>query len=255
MMIAHNPTVHRIADDLRKLGVVPGSSLLVHSSLSALGHVEGGPETVIQGLLKALGAEGTLLIPALSYEFVTRRNPHFDIRKTPSNIGLIPEYFRKRYGTNRSMHPMHSVCAVGPKTDMFLNDHYKDTTPCGEQSPFHKLPEIGGYILMLGCGLKPNTSMHAIEECIEPRYLFGAPFVYELTDEQGVSTTKLYTPHNFNNWEQRYDRVAAYMKAPGLRQGTVLNAHCYLVNAQALWAAVLKEMRKNPLAFVARLDE
>lgn len=253
--MTQNTTARHIAEDLLKLGVIPGSSLLVHSSLSALGYVEGGAETVILGLLEALGAEGTLLIPALSYEFVTRRNPHFDIRKTPSNIGVIPEYFRKRYGTTRSMHPTHSVCAVGPKTALFLDDHHKDTTPCGQYSPFHKLPEFGGTILMLGCGLKPNTSMHAIEETLAPPYLFGQPIVYELTDAHGISTTKMYTPHNFYIWEQRYDRVGSYLKTPGLRQGTVLKAHCHLLDARHFWETVLKVMRKNPLAFVTRVDD
>ena len=51
--------IQSIAEDLTALGVTQDSSLLVHSSLSAMGNIEGGPETVIKGLLKALGPKGT----------------------------------------------------------------------------------------------------------------------------------------------------------------------------------------------------
>ena len=103
-----------IAAALRSLGVRRGGSLLVHSSLRSLGRVPGGAETVVRGLLAALGEDGTLLMPALTYEFVRSHNPVFDVRGTPSNVGLIPEDFRLRPGTQRSIHPTHSVCAVGP---------------------------------------------------------------------------------------------------------------------------------------------
>jgi aminoglycoside 3-N-acetyltransferase len=246
-------TIQRIADDMLALGVPAGCSLLVHSSLSALGYVEGGPETVIQGILKALGPEGTLLIPALSYEIVTRKNPVFDIRKTPSNIGRIPEYFRKREGTRRSLHPTHSVCAVGPQTSAFLDKHGKDSTPCGAHSPFRALRDLGGYILMLGCGLKPNTSMHGIEELTEPPYLFAEPIIYLLTLADGKRVSKMYTPHSFRGWEQRYDRVGRYLSPPGLRQGKVLDAHSHLIDAAKLWDAVYDVMQRDPLAFVAQV--
>ena len=86
----------RIAAGLREAGVEPGGVALVHSSLSSLGHVPDGAETVVGGLLEALGAEGTLLMPALSYEHVHAGQSRFDVRRTPANIGAIPEYFRTR---------------------------------------------------------------------------------------------------------------------------------------------------------------
>ncbi len=49
--------------ELTALGVRPGSVLLVHSSVSALGWVAGGPVAVVQALLDALGPDGTLVVP------------------------------------------------------------------------------------------------------------------------------------------------------------------------------------------------
>ena len=241
---------NRIAADARQVGVVEGGVLLVHSSLSAMGHVPGGPEIVIRGLLKALGPEGTLLMPALSYERVTEKNTHFDVLRTPSNVGAIPEAFRTRPGTRRSMHPTHSVCAVGPRTAELLDDHDKDTTPCGEASPFRKLRTVDGQILMLGCGLRPNTSMHAIEELVVPPYLFGLPLTYTLVYADRTSVEKIYTTHGFDGWAQRYDRVAEVLGIPGLRLGTILEAQVHLIQARALWDAVYAAMVRDPLRFV-----
>jgi len=153
------------------LGVWPGGVLLVHASLRSLGPLYGGAETVVLSLLEALGLQGTLLMPALSYATVGPRSPIFNIAATPSCVGALPEYFRRRPGTIRSVHSTHSVSGAGPLTEDLLGEHIRSTTPCGPYSPFASLPEVGGQILFIGCGLRPNTSMHAMEERVEPVYL------------------------------------------------------------------------------------
>jgi len=238
--------------DLFLLGVRRGGVLMVHSSLRSLGVVPGGAETVIAGLLDILGVDGTLLMPALSYESVTPENPNFDVNKTLSNVGKLAEVFRLRSGTLRSVHPTHSVCAAGALASQLLEHHIEDTTPCGPNSSFHLLPEYDGQILMLGCSLKPNTSMHAIEELVEPSYLFDPPMDYHLTLTDGTSIAKIYKPHNFRGWEQRYERVGQVMEKAGLRHGHVLDAECYLIEARSLWDSVLNVMRRDPLYFVSK---
>lgn len=243
-------TIEKLRDDLLALGVRPDGVLMVHSSLRALGNISGGPETVIQGLLAALSDGGTLLMPALTYESVTPNAPFFDVLGTPSNVGIIPETFRKREGTLRSVHPTHSACGFGPLASQLLEPHIIDSTPCGPNSPFHKLPHYNGQILMLGCGLEPNTSMHAIEELVVPPYLFDPPIVYSLTLHDGTKITKTYTPHNFRGWQQRYERIEPLLREPALLCGSVLSARAYLVEASALWDAALSALRLNPLHFV-----
>jgi len=66
-MLNEEKTRIQIANDLKALGLREGGVLLVHASLRSLGKVPGGAETVVRGLLHALGEKGTLLMPALSY--------------------------------------------------------------------------------------------------------------------------------------------------------------------------------------------
>ncbi len=64
----------------------------------------------------------------LSYGSVTRTSPIFDHEKMPSNVGAISEAFRRSHGVVRSVHPPHSVCAMGPLAAELTADHPMDRT-------------------------------------------------------------------------------------------------------------------------------
>ena len=72
-----------IIEDLKNLGIKKGDIVLMHSSYKSLGVIEGGAKTFFEAFLDVIGEEGTLILPALSYETVTRENPCFDKEKTP----------------------------------------------------------------------------------------------------------------------------------------------------------------------------
>jgi aminoglycoside 3-N-acetyltransferase len=237
-----------LANDLRAIGLRRGDVVVVHASYRSLGIEH--PETIIHALIHAIGDSGTLLFPALSY-LQTPPTVH-DTRTTPSCVGFLSEYFRTRPGTRRSLHPTHSVCGIGADLEDLLDDHVEDSTPCGPRSPFHKLLHCGGKILMLGCELRPNTTMHAIEEYAVPPYLFGAPLTYTITDAKGTTFDKTYTPHDFRGFVQRYDRVEALLDRPQLMQGFVGKAAAYLIDAGALYRQALAQLSHDPFFFVDR---
>lgn len=243
-----------LMDDIRHLGIGAGDTLLIHSSLRALGQLENGARSVIEAFLEVLGGQGTLLMPALTYEHVTAENPVFSSCYTKTCVGALPEAFRAYPGTLRSLHPTHSVCANGKNAKPLTEAHIKDTTPVGPHSPFQLLREVGGKILMLGCGLRPNTSMHGVEELVVPAYLFlENQTEYILVDEQNQVLRKPYTRHNFKGVQQRYDRIQPLLSPDALKNGTILNAECFLLDARALWLKGEQQLRKDPLFFVDRI--
>lgn len=238
--------IHSLHSQLQALGLQEGDIVLVHSSFKSLGISD--PEEIIGALLDTLGPQGTLLMPALTYN-QEPRHIH-DTRNTPTCVGFLTEYFRKRPGVQRSLHPTHSVCAIGAQMEAMLQDHPKDTTPCGSHSPFNRLIEKRGKILMIGCGLRPNTTMHAIEEYVRPPYLFGPEREYHLTDRDGSVFRKTYTRHGFAGYQQRYDRVEGLLTDSELRRGEVGKAFCYLIEAQALHRCGVQQMQQAPFYFV-----
>ena len=241
----------RIAADLRALGVHAGDVVLVHASFKSLGPVAGGLETVFCGLAESVGSEGTLLLPALSY----MQEPHHihDARSTPCCVGALPEYVRLRQGTLRSLHPTHSLCGIGRHAEALFAEHHRDRTPCGPHSPFRKMIDLGAKIVMLGCGLRPNTTMHALEECVVPPYVFGEQCIYHITDLQGHSYERAYVQHGFDGWIQRYDRVADLPQAADfMRRGRVLEAETYVIETPQLKEAAVEAMQQSPFYFVER---
>ncbi len=244
----------RIHKDLSRLGIGEGDHVLVHASLNSLGKFPDRAKIVVNALLDLLGPSGTLLMPALSYQTVTPENPIFDLSKTPVCVGGLPEFFRTFPGVQRSMHPTHSVCAIGELSDYFLSEHLLDDTPCGPHSPFAKLPEVHGKILFLGCGTRPNTSMHAVEEGIKPPYLLGARVNYTLVDQTGRKMSKSYFRHDFAGFEQRYERVEGLLGSDSCQKGKVLQAASVRMDARSLWEKGTLQLTKDPYFFVDRKE-
>ncbi len=186
-------TGERLVTGLTQIGVQKGDTLLVHSSLTSVGHVEGGPDTVIEALLEAVGPQGTILMPAYPVvgDWMTYLNsdPLFDPRTSPSTMGKITDVFWRRPGVLRSLHPTHSVAAYGPRAEYLVRDHEKSQSPCGHTSPFRKLVELDGCILHLGSPFCNTTSLHAVEDIVSdfPRKVYlDEPVPMRYLDFEGV---------------------------------------------------------------------
>ncbi len=241
-----------LISDLKALGLKKDDTVLVHSSLRSLGRFANKAEAVTDALLEVLGPNGTLLMPALTYKIVTKEHPVFNSNETSSCVGGLTEYFRKRPGVKRSLHPTHSVCAIGKHADHLLKDHYLDCTPCGVNSPFSKLREVGGHLLFLGCSLNTNTSMHGVEELSAPPYLYGETLEYTLEAIDGKVTKRSYKTHNFQGYEQRYNRVLNILSKDDYAFGKVVKADAYLLKSNPLWEKAHGQLMNDPFGFVDR---
>lgn len=174
-------TVDSMEADLNRLGIAPGAVLLVHSSLSSLGWVCGGSVAVILALERALGSEGTLVMPTHTgdmsepshwknppvpeswWETIRESMPAYDSNFTPTRgMGAIAESFRKQEGVIRSSHPSESFAARGPKAAAVVNNHSLDF-PTSEQSPLARIYDLDGEILLLGVDFLNATSLHLAE--------------------------------------------------------------------------------------------
>lgn len=172
--------------DLRALGVEPGSTVMVHASLSKLGFVAGGAHAVVLALLDAVGPDGTLVMPTHSTdltdpstwsnppvpeewcETIRDAMPAYDPLLTPTRMmGAIVECFRHVPGVVRSSHPTVSAAAIGPHSARITADHPL-ANGLGEGSPQARLYELDGYVLLLGVSHANNTSLHLAEHRSAP---------------------------------------------------------------------------------------
>jgi aminoglycoside 3-N-acetyltransferase len=178
-------TAERLRSDLEALGVEPGTTLVVHSSLSSIGWVVGGAPAVVGALVATLGERGTLAMPAATplcadpatwsppvpeawWQEVREHLPPFDRRTTPTSMGAIPETFRNWPGTLRSEHPLESVCARGPRAEEILTDHPLDFSE-GPGAPFGRLHDLDSRVLLIGVGFNRCTALHLAETLVAKR--------------------------------------------------------------------------------------
>lgn len=158
---------------LRRLGVAPGDVLMVHSAFDRLSGFRGGPVDVIGALQEAVGPRGTLLMPTIPFPGTAvayaRGDPVFDPRHTVSLMGLITELFRRSPGVVRSLHPTHSVAAWGCRAETLIAGHEQAETPCGRGTPYGRLLEYDGKILLAGVPANTMTFNYFVAEELGPR--------------------------------------------------------------------------------------
>ena len=167
----------RLGDELRRLGLREGASVMLHTRMSSLGWVVGGSETVVRALLDVLGPDGTLMAYA-SWEghvydagdwppehraAYLAEPPVFDpaTAAVDPDYGRIPERVRTWPGARHSGHPEAGVVAIGARADWLCQPH--DDDGYGARSPFARLVQARGQVLMLGAPLDTVTLLHHAE--------------------------------------------------------------------------------------------
>jgi len=197
-------TKEELKESLLNAGILPGDHLMVHASLSKMGFIEGGADTVVEVLKECVGAEGLILMPTspiarlqLDYVFT---NPLFDVLLCPSAMGKISEVFRTSDGVIRSYHPTEPVAAWGAQAYDYIKDHTAKNTPYHWDSPYGKLIQHGGKILYIGVTLdNAGTHLHTLEDALDlgvPVY-YPEEFKLPVRDYEGnemIVATKVHNP-------------------------------------------------------------
>ena len=173
---------------LRELGLNPGDNIIVHSSLSSFGYVEGGADTVIDALTELLTADGTILMPSFNHGGIYDSGEIFDIKTTPTVSGIIADTFWRRPGALRSMNPTHPFAAWGKNAVRYTANHHL-VDSFGEDSPIGLLWRDGGYCLLLGVGYGANTFHHFVETHINAPCISKRGEVYPVRFADGREDT------------------------------------------------------------------
>src|SRR5215467_6186758 len=174
-------TRESLANDLRQLGVMVGMTIIVHSSMSSLGWVSGGPVAMVQALMDVVTEAGTIVMPTQTGEYsdpaqwenppvpqawwqiIRETMPAFDPLITPATfMGRTVEVFRTWPGALRSNHPIVSFAAWGRHAQYITAGHTLEYG-LGEGSPLGRIYDLDGWVLLLGVGYDSNTSFHLAE--------------------------------------------------------------------------------------------
>lgn len=201
-----NYNKQQLKDQLESMGLKGDETILIHSSMKAIGAVDGGADTVLDAWMEYF-KDGLLLLPTHTWKTVNADNPVYNPYTTPSCVGLLTNMFMKRDGVIRSLHPTHSMSGYGKNAAEYLAGEEYNNTPCTPGGCYDRLKEVGGKVLLVGVGHERNTYIHSVEEVLNvPNRLSDMPMelVIELQEESNNSGN--LPPYNRDDgWKKHTD--------------------------------------------------
>jgi aminoglycoside N3'-acetyltransferase len=163
-----------LADVLEELNVPRQRLLYVQASADWIQRAGLDVSDVLPTLIAWSGSGGTLVMP--SYPFHTTHQeylesrPVFDVLRTPSMIGLLPEIFRRSKGAVRSLDPDFCVSALGLEAEDIVGTAPAAPDPFGPDSSYQRMLGRGATLVGLGVSLNTSSFIHLIDSRAEAGY-------------------------------------------------------------------------------------
>lgn len=226
-----------ILKQLEPFKLALGKPVIVHTSLRAIGEIEGGGDTLLNCLIEFFTQNGGLLcIPTHTWD-----KEMLDLREKHTCLGTLPSLALKRADAVRTMHPTHSMVVFGEreKASAFIDGEDLVDTPTSPNGCYGKIFNEGGFVLLIGVGQEKNTFLHCVEEmlCV-PKRLTKEKREFSIIYENGECKAKelywFYTneiedvSENFGKFEAAFDFHGA------ITYGKLGNAKLQLCSAQKM---------------------
>jgi aminoglycoside 3-N-acetyltransferase len=242
-------SLEALAGALARLDLPRNHVTVVHSSLLTFGLIEGGAAGVMRVLQDALGERATILMPAFTFSFGTSRC--WDSRSSAAETGALTEYFRKRPGVQRTLHPFHSLSVIGPHAEAFVN--CQNLSSFGRGSPFELLVEMGAVNLAMGTEFVGGaTFLHHTEEVAAVPYRFYKEFPGQVLNSLGQVQTDIYRmfareitdEHEYDNcWAPVWEH---FLEDGLVRQTTLCGARLFAMDIKPAHDRFLARLQVNP---------
>lgn len=225
-----------LTQQIHAMGILPSDTVLIHTSMRAIGPVENGAHGVIDAFRDYL-TDGLFLVPTHTWASVGQNNPIYDVKSSVPCIGALPKAAAFRDDGIRSLHPTHSIWAIGKNSAEYIRNEENAPSPGTPGYAWDRLAEVNAKILLIGVGLDKNTFIHAVEEAADvPDRLQQEPWEVTIYDWNGKAYRHPYVSHScsrsndvsrqFVNFEKPLTELGA------LKFGQLGNAPVRIVDAR-----------------------
>lgn len=247
-------TKNDLMEELADMGLTGSETILIHSSMKAIGSVDGGADTVLDAWMEFF-KEGLLLLPTHTWKTINDENPVYDPAESPSCVGVLTNLFRKRPGVIRSLHPTHSMAGVGRDAAAYLKGEELCNTPCTPGGCYDRLKECGGKILLVGVGHERNTYIHSAEEVLNvPNRLSDRPMKLQIVMPDGslrhVHMRKHYNAQQPHISEDFVKLNQAFLDCKAAKHVRFGDADCLLCDARRIFEVVRHVLAPDPECLV-----
>lgn len=232
-------TKEQLIANLKRMGLEPTDSIMIHSSMKSIGQVDGGADTVLDAFVEYF-SEGLVMLPTHTWAQMSESYSLFDPATEPACVGILPNLFLKRKGVVRSLHPTHSIAAYGVGAADYIRGEENCTTPCTPGGCWDRLREINAKILLVGVTHIRNTFIHSVEEIYDvPERLTAEPVHFQLRMPDGsvkdVAVHRHYNPYTAHISES-YDKLQdAFYETGAATKVRFGDAECILCDAKRMF--------------------
>lgn len=244
---------------LSDMGIRPSDTIMIHTSMRAIGEVENGADGLIDAFCEYLSS-GLFLVPTHTWDSVCKEKPVFDVRKAVPCTGVVPRRAALRKDGVRSLHPTHSIWAHGKNADEFVKGEEKAQSPAPVGFCWDRLADIGAKILLIGVGNDKNTFIHSVDERANlPDRLSAEPYDTVIIDSAGREISGKMRGHccsRTNDVSQFYVNFEPALIACGAQTfGKLGNAEVRIVDAKKCREIIMRILKKaNEDLCVAKCD-
>ncbi len=240
-------TKNQLIAQLEKFQHIKGKIVTVHTSLKAVGEIEGGGETLLSALIDFFTQDGGILcIPTHTWD-----RDVYDLRTSYSCIGVLPQLAAAHPDAARTLHPTHSMAVFGDseKVERFINFEATTDTPANPKGCYGKLFDEDGYVLLIGVGQEKNTYLHFVEESLNiPHRLTDYKVEKTIIHKDGTEEKR------FLYWfDEKIPDVSIYFpkfEEPFrhygcIEDGYIGNAKVQVCNARKMYAVIERIYKNN----------
>jgi aminoglycoside 3-N-acetyltransferase len=246
-----------IGKQIEDLGILENDTLLIHSSMKAIGEVVGGADEVLDAFIEHL-SNGLLIFPTHTWAQMNEKYDIFNPLTEPSCVGFLSNLFMKRTGVIRSLHPTHSVAALGKEAVEYVQGEEQWETPCPRNGCWGKLYDRGAKILFIGCDLTKNTIIHGVEEWNQiPQRLTENYRLYKVLLPDGILIERPSRDHYHASGDisQNYGKLEGPLLRKGIAKlGRIGDAKAIICDAKEMVDLTTSFLKKNPDLFVDKTE-
>ena len=238
---------------LKKCGVKKNDTIMLHGDAGVAAQLKIKRRNklgrLFDEIINYLGKNGTLLVPTYTYQVCKKK--HFNVEKTPSELGLFSEYFRKRDKVSRTFNPIFSFAIYGKKVNYFKKSNYE--TCFGKNSVFDLFNKINGKIVCLGCDIDRITFTHHVEEFFKINYRYSKNFKIKLKYKENtkqINTSYFVRKKNIKN-NINLKRLYKYLKKnKKIKESDFGRYNILSIKAKTFFKSCIKLLKKNNYSLI-----
>ena len=158
-----------IFSQLKKMKAPQDKIVLMHSSLRAIGEVEGGAEGLLDILIEYFTKKGGLFcVPTHTWHRLDEEIT-LDMKSSDTCLGAFSSVAIKDGRGLRTESPTHSMVIFGDrkKAEEIAKGEKRALTPTAPETVYGKLYDEGGFVLLVGVAQNRNTYLHTVDEMLQ----------------------------------------------------------------------------------------